>query len=164
MTTKKRTMVTKDMANKKLFTVREFDAPREKVWEYWTKSSLLDLWWAPKPWKAMTKSMDFREGGLWFYCMAGPEGEQHCARLDYLTIDPGNSFTAQDSFCDEAGNKNADFSDVHWANRFYTTPTGTRVEVEMTFKDEADIAKILEMGFEGGFTMAHGNLDELLAK
>jgi hypothetical protein len=41
---------------------------------------------------------------------------------------------------------------------------GTKVEVEITFATQADMEKIIEMGFEVGFTAAHGNLDELLAK
>ena len=43
----KQTKVTKDVANKRLVVVREFDAPLEKVWHAWTDSHLLDQWWAP---------------------------------------------------------------------------------------------------------------------
>lgn len=53
---------------------------------------------------------------------------------------------------------------MHWKNEFSKTDTGTKVEVEITFASEADMEKIIEMGFEAGFTMAHGNLDELLKK
>lgn len=53
---------------------REFTAPLNKVWEAWTESQLLNQWWAPKPYKAKTKVMDFREGGYWLYSMEGPEG------------------------------------------------------------------------------------------
>ena len=31
---------------------REFKAAPAKVWSAWTKSELLDQWWAPKPWRA----------------------------------------------------------------------------------------------------------------
>jgi hypothetical protein len=34
----------------------------------------------------------------------------------------------------------------------------------ITFATEKDMQAIIEMGFEQGFTAAHGNLDELLAK
>ena len=40
----------------------------------------------------------------------------------------------------------------------------TLVDVEISFTREADMEKIIAMGFEAGFTMALGNLDELLAK
>jgi uncharacterized protein YndB with AHSA1/START domain len=53
--TKRETVFSKDLQNKKLTVVREFDAPLERVWEAWTKSEILDQWWAPKPYKTETK-------------------------------------------------------------------------------------------------------------
>jgi uncharacterized protein YndB with AHSA1/START domain len=163
-TQKKQTIITKDAANKKLFVVREFDGTPEQVWKAWTESELLDKWWAPRPWKAKTKKMDFREGGFWLYCMEGPNGEQQWCRVDYKSIVPNKSFTAIDAFCDEEGNKTADFPNMHWKNEFSKTDTGTKVTVEITFASESDLEKIIEMGFKEGFTMAHSNLDELLAQ
>ena len=164
MITNKQTIISKDLGNKKLIIVREFDAPLAQVWKAQTESNLLDMWWAPKPWKAKTKTMDFREGGFWLYCMVGPDGTESWARADYKTIVTHKSFIAIDSFCDENGNKNLDFPSMHWKNEFSETDTGTKVEVEITFSTEADIEKILEMGFEAGFTSALGNLDELFVK
>jgi hypothetical protein len=37
------------------------------------------------------------------------------------------------------------------------------VEVVVNFESEADMEKIIEMGFQEGFAAAHGNLDKLLA-
>ncbi len=37
-------------------------------------------------------------------------------------------------------------------------------EQTLTFSNEADLEKIIEMGFKVGFTSAHGNLDEVLEK
>ena len=162
MITKHQTNITKDTANKKLLVVREFDAPIHQVWQAWTDSNLLDQWWAPKPWKAKTKTMDFREGGYWLYAMVGPDGDHSWCRADFKTIDPGKSFTAIDAFCDENGKATTDFPIMHWKNEFFSTPTGTRVEVEITFSSEADMEKIIELGFKEGFTAAHTNLDELL--
>src|SRR5690606_36527914 len=51
---------------------RSFDAPVDLVWSAWTEANLLAQWWAPKPWKAVTKDMDFREGGRWLYAMTSP--------------------------------------------------------------------------------------------
>lgn len=60
-----KTEIVKDLANKSLVITRDFSAPVAKVWKAWTESKLLDQWWAPKPWKTETKSMDFRNGGYW---------------------------------------------------------------------------------------------------
>jgi len=158
----KQTTISKDAANKKIVVVREFDAPVEEVWKAWTESSLLDMWWAPRPWKAKTKSMDFREGGRWLYSMVGPDGQDSWCRVDYKSIVQNKSFTAEDAFCDENGNPSNEFPSMQWKNEFSATGTGTKVEVEITFDKKEDMDKIVEMGFEEGFTAAHGNLDELL--
>jgi uncharacterized protein YndB with AHSA1/START domain len=160
----KETLVTKDLANKKIVVIREFDAPVDQVWKAWTKSELLDQWWAPKPWKAQTKTMDFKVGGFWLYQMVGPDGTGSWCRADFKKIDAPRSFSAVDNFCDEAGNIDKNFPDMHWKNVFSETGEGTKVEVEIRFDSEAGLEKILELGFEEGFTAALGNLDELLAK
>src|SRR4051812_10793475 len=100
----KETIYTKDVANNKIKVIREFDAAVEKVWQAWTEPKILDLWWAPKPWKAVTQSMDFRNGGEWSYYMQGPEGERHYCKFYYETIDAGKSFAGKDAFVDDKGN------------------------------------------------------------
>jgi len=157
------TVLTKDIAGKKLLVTREFNAPVEQVWKAWTESELLDQWWAPKPWKAETKTMDFRVGGHWLYCMVGPDGTKQWCRMDYKNINPQQNYSASDAFCDENGKATGEMPIMNWNNEFKTTATGTRVDVEISFDDEGDLHKILEMGFEQGFSMAHDNLDELLA-
>lgn len=163
MITMKETEITKTASNK-LLVEREFDAPIEKVWNAWTDSKILDLWWAPKPWKARTKTMNFTEGGNWLYAMVGPEGEEHWATMDFKTIDAPNRFTGEDAFSDENGNKVTDPPGMKWDVKFNSSNGGTKVQVDITFASEADLQKIVEMGFKEGFTAAHGNLDELLAK
>lgn len=163
MTLIKKTNYTKDVANKKMTVEREFSAPLKRVWAAWTESELLDQWWAPKPWKAETKSMNFKEGGRWLYYMLGPAGEKHWCLLDYISINPMKNYIGEDAFCDENGNKNQELPGSHWANTFESTESGTKVTITITFKSEDAMNKIIEMGFEEGFAMGHENLDELLA-
>ena len=57
------------IVNKETNTVsitKEFDAPRDLVWDAYTKPELLDQWWAPKPMRSQTKVMEFKEGGRRF--------------------------------------------------------------------------------------------------
>lgn len=162
MITKKQTEIKKDAGNKKLLVTRDFDAPIEDVWKAWTQKEILDQWWAPKPWKARTKSMDFKEGGTWLYCMEGPEGEQHWCRADFTTIVSQKLYEGTDAFCDENGIISNDIPGMHWKVAFSPIASGTKVDVEITFKSESDMEKIIEMGFNEGFTAAHENLDALL--
>ena len=152
-----------DKENKKIKVEREFAAPLDKVWAAWTTSELLDQWWAPKPWKAKTKSMDFSEGGTWLYAMVGPDGTQHWARADYKDIKDSQSYSAYDAFCDENGTINTDFSRSLWNNTFKQQSDSTIVTIEISYKQLADLEQILEMGFKEGFTAGLENLDALLA-
>jgi uncharacterized protein YndB with AHSA1/START domain len=157
------TEIVKDPNNKQLNITRAFSAPVEKVWKVWTEADLLDKWWAPRPWKAITKTMNFTVGGFWLYCMAGPNAEKAWCRVDFTAITPGQSFDATASFCDEQGNIDKNFPPMHWHNVFSATAIGSKVEIVLSFDSEADLEKIVQMGFKEGFTMGLGNLDELLA-
>ena len=141
---------------------REFAAPLEKVWSAWTDSELLDQWWAPKPWKAKTKSMNFSVGGFWLYAMVGPDGTESWARADYQAITPLKSFRGIDVFCDEEGTINAEFPKSIWSVSFTQSGDSTIVDIETKYEKVADLEMIIEMGFKEGFTAALENLDELL--
>lgn len=151
-----------DKENKKIRVEREFAANLDRIWAAWTQSELLDQWWAPKPWKAETKSMDFSEGGFWLYAMVGPDGTRHWARADYKDIKHQKSFSAFDAFCDEDGNIDTSFERSLWNNSFKEKSGSTFVNIEITYKDVASLEKIIEMGFKEGFTAGLENLDALL--
>src|SRR5687767_12462886 len=95
-----------DRENKTITITREFAADLPLVWDAYTKPEILDRWWAPNPWKARTKSMDFREGGQWNYAMVGPNGEEHWCLVDYKRIQVQKKFTGLDAFTDPEGNVN----------------------------------------------------------
>jgi uncharacterized protein YndB with AHSA1/START domain len=156
------TVVEKDLPNKTLHVVREFKGTIERVWAAWTQAELLDQWWAPRPWKAVTQSMDFKAGGVWLYYMLGPEGERHYCRVGFTAIDTGKSFSATSNFCDENGNITDGMPTMYWKTDFSSTATGSKADVKLSFETETALETILQMGFEGGFTMALGNLDEML--
>src|SRR5688572_7662494 len=103
-----------DKENKTIRVTRKFDAALPLVWDAYTKSELLDQWWAPKPWKAKTKFMDFREGGKWIYSMVGPNGEEHFAVATYQKIVPQKSFSGLDAFADSEGNINKEMPQSKW--------------------------------------------------
>lgn len=160
--TKREAVFTKDLPNKKLSVVRTFDASLEKVWKAWTDSEILDQWWAPKPYRAVTKKMDFREGGFWLYAMTGPEGDKQWCIENFKTIVLLQLITNAVSFCDEEGVTNKDFPTMHWKKAFSEGADTATVSVEITFDKEADMEMIIGMGMEEGFTAALVNLDEYL--
>lgn len=151
-----------DKEKNTLTVKREFAAEPELVWDAYTKSELLDQWFAPKPWKTKTKTMDFREGGFWLYAMCGPEGEEHWARLDYLKIQPKVNYTALDGFCDAEGNLSDQLPQANWSVTFEPMAENTLVETVVTYQSLNDLETIIQMGMKEGLTMAMEGLDELL--
>lgn len=148
--------------NKTITVKREFAAELSLVWDAYTKSEILDQWWAPKPWKARTKSMDFREGGYWQYAMVGPNGEEHWALAKYETIQFQKKFTGLDAFADADGNINKDMPQSKWEVTFTGKGNVTLVESLISYDDLAQLEATIEMGFKEGLTMAMEGLDELL--
>ncbi len=151
-----------DKENKKIHVERAFAAPLSTIWNAWTDSTILDQWWAPKPWKVRTKVMDFRAGGRWLYAMVGPENEMHWSLVEFIAVETEKSFSAWDSFCDDEGHPMPGMGRSKWTNRFRATETGTQVSITMEFEHLADLEKIVAMGFQEGLTMGMENLDALL--
>ena len=155
---------TVDKAQKTITVKREFAAHRNLVWDAWTKPELLDQWWAPRPYRNRTKTLDFREGGYWLYCMISPAEEIHWARADYQSITPRERFVVRDTFCDEEGNINTAFAWSDWSNVFHEDSADTTtVHITITYPDLAALEQIISMGFKEGFSMGLNQLDEWLA-
>ncbi|MFV8337309.1 SRPBCC family protein [Flavobacterium sp. RSP29] len=161
MATNSKTLVVKDLEEKSILVSRTFTAPLDKVWRAYTESELLQQWWAPKPWKAETKSMRFSVGGYWLYAMVGPENEKHWGRMDYTAITPHLSFEIKDSFCDEKGTINTSLPIAAGTIVFTTTVSGTLVEFKMFYSNEKEIETMIQMGFEQGITACLEQLETL---
>lgn len=154
------------IVNKKENTVkvvREFAASQDLVWATWTEPELLDQWWGSKPWFAKTKSMEFKVGGRRLYAMCGPNGKEHWAFCDYLSITPKTNFKHRNGFCDSEGNDlDADPPHSDWSIDFTAAGDSTTVSVFIQHESLAALEMMIEMGFKEGFSMALDGLDELL--
>jgi len=163
MTTKHKASFAKNASAKTITVVKEIDAPVQQVWKAWTTAEQLDKWWGPKPWNAVTKKMDFTEGGSWVYKMAGPNGEQQWDKVNFTNIHAPNDFSATDLFTDEKGNRNSDMPSTRWKNSFTKSGDGTKIESVLSFDSKEDMDKILKTGFEEGFSKGLDQLDDLLS-
>ncbi len=151
--------------DKKTLTVtRKFNAPVKKVWQAWTTQELLEQWWAPKPWKAETKTFEFKVGGHWHYAMVGPKGEKHWGWMGYHKIDPEKMFQGEDFFCDDQGEPNKDLPNVDWTNQFADQGETTTVTITSVYNSPKDLETVMEMGMKEGLTMTLDQLEDLITK
>jgi uncharacterized protein YndB with AHSA1/START domain len=141
---------------------REFEASVSLVWKAYTEKELLDQWWAPKPWKTKTLSMDFRVGGKWVFDMINPQGERYGSIQIFKEIVFEKYFTGIDAFVDEQGNINESMPIATWKNTFLPTEKGTLVIVDATYPNKEALEFVIKMGMDKGVSMTHDNLAELL--
>ena len=152
---------TVDKSSKTVFVTREFAAELSLVWDAFTKQEILDQWWAPKPWESRTKFMDFKVGGRRFYAMVSPEGQEHWSIEKYTSISPKTNFKMLNAFADKDENPELPGSD--WDLNFSKQNRTTKVSITIKNESLARMEKMIEMGFQGGFTMTLNYLETLLA-
>ncbi len=149
-----------DKDTKTVFVDKEFAADLSLVWDAFTKKELLDQWWAPKPYISKTKQMDFREGGMRFYAMVGPEGQEHWAIQKYKSITPKSNFTYLNAFADKDANPDLPGSD--WDLSFSEQNGKTTVNIVIVNDSLERMEQMIEMGFKEGFTAALQQLEAVL--
>ena len=149
--------------HKTIHITREFNARLGLVWQAWTDPELLDRWWGPQPWRAETKTMDFREGGFWLYAMVGPEGEKHWSKTNFVSIMKEKYFSSKGGFSDENGVLNPAFPQNLWENTFIADDNKVRVEMLLTYDSIDGLEKEMDMGFKEGMTLDFEQLDQLLS-
>lgn len=74
--TRGRAMAGKDeklVSDRELLIMRVFDAPRELVFEAWTKPEHLIRWWGPAEFPADSITVDVRPGGRWRHSLRSLE-------------------------------------------------------------------------------------------
>ena len=68
---------------KEIVITREFDAPRERVWQAWTDPEMVQRWYGPEGFTAPSIKIDLRVGGKYIWAMRGPAGSP-MDRLMYI--------------------------------------------------------------------------------
>lgn len=151
---------TVDKAAKTVFVSKEFAAGLSLVWDAFTKQEILDQWWAPKPWVSKTKFMDFKVGGRRFYAMVGPEGQEHWSIQEFTSVTPKTNFKMLNAFADN--DANPDLPGSEWDLDFSEQNGITKVSITIYNDSIERMENMIEMGFQGGFTMTLNYLENLL--
>lgn len=153
---------------------RTFDAPKDLVWEVYTKAEHLKHWWGPKGFTMKTTNLDLRPGGTFHYEMTGPNGMVMWGKFVYRDVAPTDRIIFVNSFSNEKGETVRHPMAPNWPlemlNKMYLTekngkttvllrgcPINATEEERRTYKEGF---KSMEAGFGGTFDQ----LDAYLAK
>ncbi|HSR32122.1 MAG TPA: SRPBCC domain-containing protein [Anaerolineae bacterium] len=91
-----------------LMVTREFDAPRERVWQAWTDPEMVQRWYGPEGFTAPSIKIDLKVGGKYIWAMRGPAGTP-MDRVMYIAgvyqeIVPNEKLAVAEYMSDENGN------------------------------------------------------------
>jgi uncharacterized protein YndB with AHSA1/START domain len=73
-------------ADREIVMSREFDAPRDLVFQAWTDPRHLPHWFGPNGFSLTIHEADIRPGGTWRFIMHGPDGTDYTNRVVYQEI------------------------------------------------------------------------------
>jgi len=152
---------------------REFDAPRELVWNAWTESERIKQWWGPKGAVVEYSKLDFRVGGMLHYCMRFAEQEIWGKKV-YRDITKPERIVFVNSFSDKSGGTTHHPMSPTWPLEMLTTVTfnehggKTTVTIEwIPINASAAELKTFDEGRDSmnqGWSGTLGQLAEYLAK
>jgi uncharacterized protein YndB with AHSA1/START domain len=144
---------------KVLFLEREFNAPRELVFQAFTQAEHLKHWWGPKGWTLPVCHVDFRVGGVWHYCMKCEDknqgdfyGMESWGKSVYREIIVPEKIVAVDYFSDAEGNEAPNMPATIVTLEFIETENGTKVINRGEYASAEDVQKVMDMGMLQGVT------------
>lgn len=73
-------------ADREITITRLLDAPRELVFEAWTKPEHISRWWGPNGFSATTKEMTVKPGSRWLFTLNGPDNMSFPSRIQYIEV------------------------------------------------------------------------------
>jgi uncharacterized protein YndB with AHSA1/START domain len=143
---------------------RVFDAPRELVFEMFTKPEHLAQFWGPKAMRNTACTVDLRVGGAFRVEVQGPDGTVYPATGAYREIVPPERIVYAATTADEnpcgAGLPPRSIVTISFAD----LGGKTRLTVHAQLQSHADVEAAIAGGFNAGWTDSFDRLADLLAR
>lgn len=154
-----------ETTERELVLTRTFQAPREMVFLAYSSCERLDNWWGPRAWPMEECTMDFRVGGVWHYCLRGPnEGDASWGRAVFEEIVEPERIVYTDAFSDADGNVNEEMPQTRSTVELEDAGGATRLTLRAEYPTPGDLERVLEMGMVAGMTETLDRLEEHLAE
>ena|SRR5690349_1167378 len=143
--------------SREIVMTRVFDAPRQMVFDAFSKPELLKRWFGPRGWTLSTCEVDLRVGGGFRFVLRGPDGREMGMRGVYKVIAPPDRSVHMETFDDFPGSESqvtADFIERDGKTTFTAT---------VLYPSEQVRDAVIASGMEHGAAESYDRLAELLA-
>jgi uncharacterized protein YndB with AHSA1/START domain len=143
-------------SDREIVLIREFNAPRDLVFEAHTSCEHMSHWWGPRKYEFASCEIDFRPGGKWRIVHRDPDGEEFGFRGEFREILPPERIVWTFEFEGWPGNVSVETLSLEELEG-KTTLTATSVYDTVEARDA-----MLESGMEEGASESMDRLDEYL--
>jgi uncharacterized protein YndB with AHSA1/START domain len=140
---------------------RDFQAPRDLVFDAWTNCEHLKRWWGPSTWSLPVCEIDLRVGGRWRYLMRGEGGQEMGMYGEYREVAAPDRLVSTENFEGEMFEPmgGGTINTLVLEERNGTTT----MIVTSTYKSKEARDGVLQFPMEEGAEESFQRLDELLA-
>jgi uncharacterized protein YndB with AHSA1/START domain len=147
-----------DFVPRELHIKRVFAAPRQLVFDAWTKPEMVAVWWGPKIFKTVVEKWDARPGGDIYAVMKGP-GIEHPMSGRFIEVYPPHRFLFTAAALDKDGKPMFE----NWNSVFFEeVEGGTQVTLDVHVMSETEGAEFYLKGMSMGWNQSLDRLEELL--
>ncbi|EHM02077.1 putative toxin-antitoxin system, toxin component [Acetobacteraceae bacterium AT-5844] len=153
---------------------RVFQAPRQRVWDAWTRPEMLTRWFGPKGTATTVMRLELRPGGVMHARMDTADGARLWARFVYREVAPPTRLVWVHAFSNEQGELARSPFNGSWPMELLTvvtfedTPGGTKVTLRWTpinaTAEELANFEEAKPGMQGGWGGSFEVLDLYLAQ
>ena len=146
---------------------REFDAPRQLVWDVWTQPKHIEKWFGPKGFDTRVEKFDFKVGGRATYVMVGPDGKEYPGTGVYKEIVPIEKIVTTDEFGEGFEESHPDMDLPHGmvtTALFDDLSDKTKLTLIISHPTVEDRKKHEAMGVVAGWNSSFDCMDDYLAE
>jgi uncharacterized protein YndB with AHSA1/START domain len=144
--------------DREIHVVREFDAPRDRVFAAYIDPELIPEWWGLRDTTTIVDQMDVRAGGSWRFVMRDQDGSETAFRGTYREVTPPERIVQTFEWEGMPGHVSVETA------TFEDLGERTRVTTTTIFHTREERDGMLESGMERGMNETYARLDELLAR
>jgi uncharacterized protein YndB with AHSA1/START domain len=144
-------------ADREIHVVREFDAPRDRVFAAYTDPALIPEWWGPFGTTTVVDRMDVRTGGDWRFVIRNSDGSETGFRGTYREVVPPERIVQTFEWEGMPGHVSVDTA------TFEDLGDRTRVTSTSLFHTTEERDGMLASDMERGMNETFARLDEVLA-
>ncbi|RIW30404.1 SRPBCC domain-containing protein [Bacillus salacetis] len=152
-----------------LILEREFNAPKDLVFNAFSKPEQLTQWWGPSGWVLTSCSLNFTVDGTWYYCTKCTDinqgdfyGIESWGIGVYTEIIEGEKIVYTDYFSNAHGNESDKMPSTKITLTFEEIGGKTKLINRAEYGSAEALKTVLEMGVEQGISETWDRLDNHL--